>query len=205
MCDETEPGIPPALTPADRHWLLRLARRSLETVVRTHRLPEVEAATIPGAARSPRAAFVTLTRRGQLRGCIGNLAANRPLYAAVMENARSAAIRDPRFPAVEPAELADLRIEISVLSEPAPLAYDSPVELLDRLRPGRDGVVLKVGPRTATFLPQVWEHLPAPVDFLNALARKAGVAPDAWRAPETRVSIYHVEAFEEPEPGRAAG
>ena len=203
MSEPPEPGGVSSLSESDRGWLLRLARASVTMAVRTRRLPELDPATIPSTARPPRAAFVTLTRQGQLRGCIGNLIANRPLYAAVMENSRNAATRDPRFPAVEPAELAGLRIEISVLSEPAPLLCESPVDLLDRLRPGRDGVVLQVGPRTATFLPQVWEQLPAPADFLDALARKAGAAPDAWRDPETRVSTYHVEAFEEPEPGAA--
>ena len=203
MSKPLEPGGVSSLSAADRVWLLRLARASVAMAVRTRRLPELDPATIPPTARPARAAFVTLTRQGQLRGCIGNLIANRPLYAAVMENARNAATRDPRFPAVEPAELAGLRIEISVLSEPAPLLCESPVDLLDRLRPGRDGVVLQVGPRTATFLPQVWEQLPAPADFLDALARKAGAAPDAWRDAGTLVSIYHVEAFAEPAPGVA--
>lgn len=203
MFDPHDPGLGPWFSDADRTWLLQWARTSVETVVQSRRLPDVDPATIPSSARATRAAFVTLTRQGRLRGCIGNLIANRPLYAAVMENARSAALRDPRFPPVSPAELSGLRIEISVLGEPTLLPYDSPADLLRRLRPGQDGVVLQIGSRTSTFLPQVWEHLPEPADFLDALARKAGAAPDAWREPETRVSIYQVEAFEEPDPDAA--
>jgi uncharacterized protein len=115
-----------------------------------------------------------------------------------MENARGAALRDHRFPPVTRDEVDRIHIEISVLTEPQPLKFGSPEELLEKLQPHRDGVVLEIGGRGATFLPQVWEQLPDKVEFLNHLARKAGCEPEAWRGKDVNVSIYHAEAFEEP-------
>ena len=116
-----------------------------------------------------------------------------------MDNARNAATRDPRFPPVQPDEAGKIKIEISVLTEPQPLRFSSPEDLLDKLQPGEDGVVLKIGSQGATFLPQVWEQLPDKVEFLDHLAQKAGCAPDDWRGKDVKVSIYHVEAFKEAE------
>jgi AmmeMemoRadiSam system protein A len=142
---------------------------------------------------------VTLTKSGQLRGCIGNIVPAGPLYERVVENARSAALRDPRFPPVTADEVPTLHIEISVLTEPKPLPFASPDELLARLKPHWDGVVLKIGDRGATLLPQVWEQLPDKTQFLGHLSAKAGCAPDAWRGKDVSVSTYHVESFEESE------
>jgi AmmeMemoRadiSam system protein A len=100
---------------------------------------------------------------------------------------------------VQPGELNQLEIEISVLTEPKPLPFTSPEDLLAKLQPGKDGVVLKLDGRGATFLPQVWEQLPDKVEFLNRLSEKAGCAPGDWRKPGTSVLIYHVEAFKESE------
>jgi AmmeMemoRadiSam system protein A len=116
-----------------------------------------------------------------------------------MENARNAALHDPRFPPVLPREIDRLEIEISVLTAPQPLIFASPEDLLQKLKPHQDGVVLRMGGRSATYLPQVWDQLPDKVDFLNHLAEKAGCASDAWRGPDTSVFIYHVEAFKESE------
>jgi AmmeMemoRadiSam system protein A len=108
-------------------------------------------------------------------------------------------MRDPRFPPVRPDEVKGIHIEISVLTEPQPLSFSSPEDLLNKLQPGQDGVVLQIGPNRATFLPQVWEQLPDKVQFLNDLAQKAGCAPGDWRGKNVSVSIYHAEAFGEPE------
>ncbi len=183
----------------EREKLLELARHTLETVVKTGKMPQVSPEAFAGHLSEKRGCFVTLTRGGRLRGCIGHIFAQEALYRAVMDNARSAALEDPRFPAVTPGELSSIHIEISVLSEPRPLEFSSPEDLLEKLVPGRDGVVLKLGWRRATFLPQVWEQLPDKESFLNHLASKAGAYADAWREPGTEVLIYHVEAFEEPE------
>jgi hypothetical protein len=183
----------------DRKRLLSIARATLEAAVRGARLPEVSTNGFPAAFLQPGACFVTLTKAGELRGCIGHLRAVEPLYRAVMDNARSAALRDTRFLPVKPEELGDLSIEISVLTEPRPLSFRSPEELLARLRPREDGVILSIGGRTATFLPQVWEQIPDKREFLAHLARKAGCGPSDWQSPgaDVSVSVYRVEAFHE--------
>lgn len=144
----------------------------------------------------PGAAFVTLTLDGQLRGCIGTLEAHRPLGEDVRANARNAAFEDPRFLPLGEEELDDVRIEVSVLSAPRPLDVTSEDQAVRVLRPGVDGVVLRSGRHRATFLPQVWEQLPDPHDFLAHLRRKAGLRPDHWDA-DTQLSVYTVRAWEE--------
>ena len=109
------------------------------------------------------------------------------------------ALSDPRFRPVQPDEAGKIRIEISVLTEPQPLAFDSPEDLLGKLKPHEDGVVLTIGQHGATFLPQVWEQLPDKAAFLDHLSQKAGCDPSAWRGKDTSVAIYRVEAFQEPD------
>ncbi|WP_040158872.1 AmmeMemoRadiSam system protein A [Nigerium massiliense] len=150
--------------------------------------------TQPSWLADPGAAFVTLTEAGRLRGCIGSLEAWRPLGEDVTANAIAAAVRDPRFPALTRRELDGVRVEVSVLSAPEPLPAASEDEALSALRPGVDGVILADGSRRGTFLPQVWEQLPTPREFLGHLYRKAGVR--GW-GDGTRLSRYTVTAWEE--------
>jgi AmmeMemoRadiSam system protein A len=185
----------------EREFLLRLARTTIERATAGLAPLPPAPAEIPPACRERRAAFVTLRKGGKLRGCIGNLIPTQPLHADVLENARAAAQRDSRFPPVTPAEMPGLHLEISVLTEPRPLTFGSPAELLAGLRPHQHGVLLQIGARRATFLPQVWEQLPDPGQFLRELARKAGCGPEDWRGTEVKVWTYEVEAFEEPPPG----
>ena len=180
---------------AEKKFLLDLARQSVRAAVATGQLPAVPASSVPQRLTETKGCFVTLTQHGRLRGCIGHILPQEPLYRAVMDNARSAALHDSRFPRVAPAELDELQFEISVLTEPKPLAFTSPEDLLSKLRPHQDGVVLKIGGRSATFLPQVWEQVPDKVQFLDHLAAKSGHAPSDWREPGTIVSTYQVEAF----------
>ena len=142
----------------------------------------------------PAATFVTLRMAGELRGCIGTLEARRGLAEDVADNARAAAFRDPRFPPVDPMELMELQIEISVLSAREVLPARTEEEALTQLRPGIDGVVIEFGGNKATFLPQVWEGLPEPVLFLSELRRKAQLPPRFWH-PEMRISRYTVEKY----------
>jgi hypothetical protein len=186
-----------AFNSADRKFMLELARKTLSQVTAGKPLPVPESDAVPAACRAEKGCFVTLTKAGDLRGCIGNIMPTGPLYLSVAENARSAALRDPRFHPVTADEAPKLHIEISVLSLPEPLAFSSPDDLLAKLQPHRDGVVLRIGERGATFLPQVWEQLPEKTQFLSHLSAKAGCAPDAWRGKDVTVSIYHVEAFQE--------
>jgi AmmeMemoRadiSam system protein A len=193
-------SAPSDLSPHDRTFLLELARRTVTQAVSGHELPRVDPASLSEVLAKPTGCFVTLTKRGQLRGCIGHILPQEPLAEAIVDTARGAALDDPRFPPVNPKELKDLHIEISVLTVPRPLSFSSPQDLLSKLRPHVDGVVLKIGPRLATYLPQVWEQIPDAQEFLSNLAQKAGCPPDAWKGPGVEVLVYQVEAFEEQTP-----
>jgi AmmeMemoRadiSam system protein A len=188
---------PPHLSAAEQKFLLELARTTLASVTAQGGLPEVAANDVPARLAEKAACFVTLTKDGALRGCIGHLTAVEPLHQAVAQNARNAALRDPRFPPVQPGELDQIRIEISVLTEPQPLPFDSPEDLLSKLHPHEDGVLLNIGSRMATFLPQVWAQVSDKAQFLDLLSKKAGCDPAAWRGKDVSVSIYHVECVEE--------
>jgi AmmeMemoRadiSam system protein A len=142
----------------------------------------------------PGASFVTLLLAGELRGCIGSVDARRPLGDDVARNARAAAYHDPRFAPVTAEERDRLQVEVSVLSVRVPIAVGSEADALAALRPGVDGIFLEYQDRCATFLPQVWEGLPDPVDFLGELRRKAGLPPRFWH-PDVRLSRYTVEKF----------
>jgi AmmeMemoRadiSam system protein A len=142
------------------------------------------------------ACFVTLMRRGDLRGCVGSVRAFRRLFDDVWSNARASAFHDSRFPPVSRQELAEISVEVSLLSAPEPLYFESEGEALRLLRPGVDGVILEAGPNRATFLPQVWEQLPEPRDFMLHLKRKAGLALAFWSA-EVKLYRYSVRKWQE--------
>jgi AmmeMemoRadiSam system protein B/AmmeMemoRadiSam system protein A len=144
----------------------------------------------------PGATFVTLTCENALRGCIGSLEARRALALDVRENAMAAAFRDPRFQPLTAQEWARTSVEISLLSTLESLPLDDESQVLRRLRPGVDGLVLEFGHHRSTFLPQVWEQLPQPESFLINLKRKAGLPPDFWQ-PEMRLSRYTVAKWRE--------
>ncbi len=143
------------------------------------------------------ASFVTLTRFGLLRGCIGALEAYQPLVQDVCEPAVAAALEDYRFTPVRRDELKQLEIEISVLTTATPLEYKAPDDLQFLLRSGVDGVILRDGDRRATFLPQVWEQLPNLEDFLNHLCLKMGRPENYWHTNKLQVETYQVEEFHE--------
>ncbi len=186
------------LTTDERAYLLQLARRTIELGIAGKRLPALDVTQLSPALAEWGASFVTLTRQdGSLRGCIGALEAYQPLAEDVREHALAAALEDYRFEPVRPAELPRLRIEISRLTPTAPLIYDGPDDLVRKLRPGIDGVVLSDGVRRATFLPQVWQKLPDPVQFLGNLCNKMGASASLWRIQPLTVLVYQVEEFAE--------
>ena len=185
------------LTVAEKLTLLRLARQSLENAVRGKELPDLDETSLTPLLRADGASFVTLTLRGELRGCIGTLQAYQSLAADVRERAVSAGLEDYRFPPVSDAELSRIHIEVSRLTAPQTLAYTDADDLQAKLRPGVDGVVLNDGSRKATFLPQVWEKLPDPAGFLSQLCAKMGAAPNLWRHKHLEVKIYQVDEFQE--------
>jgi hypothetical protein len=146
--------------------------------------------------QAPGASFVTLNQRGQLRGCIGTLQAQRPLIQDIQANAVAAALHDPRFAPLTSPELDITTVEVSVLSAMQPLPFDSEAHALAQLRPGVDGVVFEYGRHRSTFLPQVWEQLPNARQFMAHLKQKAGLAPDFW-APGVQLQNYTVSKFKE--------
>ena len=141
--------------------------------------------------------FVTLTLNGQLRGCIGNMSSTLNLRDGVRQNAISAAFHDPRFSPLTETELDKVHIEISILTDPRTLDYSSGDDLVRKLRPNVDGVIISKGHKQATFLPQVWKQLPRPDDFLSRLCMKAGLPARTWQAEALNVQTYQVISFEE--------
>jgi uncharacterized protein len=186
-----------SLLPGEKRALLGLARQALEHGVHGESLPRLDLQALSPALRSYGASFITLTAGGGLRGCVGTLAPSRPLAEDVRRNALGAALQDYRFPPVLPEELPGIRIEVSRLTVPTPLEYRTPEELLARLQPGLDGLVLGDGQHQATFLPQVWQKVASGEEFLAQLCLKMGLAADAWREKQLAARVYRVEEFHE--------
>ncbi|MBX3080851.1 MAG: AmmeMemoRadiSam system protein A [Anaerolineae bacterium] len=184
-------------THEEQKQLLRIARQALEAV--THGQPRPELGNIPAALKEPRACFVTLRRNEtqELRGCTGTVTARRPLAEEVSISTEQTALHDPRFSPVSANETPDINIEISVLTPPVPLDYESPADLLKRVRPNIDGVFLQHGYHRATYLPQVWESIADPAQFFTMLSRKMGLPGDAWRTLPMKVFTYQSISFEE--------
>jgi AmmeMemoRadiSam system protein A len=185
------------LTEAEKQTLLQLAREALDSGVNGKKLPPVDETRLTPLLRAAGASFVTLTVNGQLRGCIGALQPYQPLYIDVREHAVAAALEDYRFAPVRPGELSKIHLEVSRLTTPQALIYQDPDDLLARLQPGIDGVILREGSRRATFLPQVWAQIPAKEEFLSHLCVKMGAAPNLWKHKHIDVQIYQVEEFHE--------
>jgi len=198
-------GSDKILTDREKAFLVDLARRTLSDTIQYGKPPSENAETATGGVCRKLACFVTLDkRRTGLRGCIGMFEARDPLYANVISRTIAAATGDPRFPKVKPDELGDIKLEISVLTPPEDLVYSSPEDLLEKLAPLRDGVIITTRYGSATFLPQVWEQLPDKKEFLGHLCRKHGAPGREWtEGPErVRVQIYHAEVFGEEAFGR---
>jgi AmmeMemoRadiSam system protein A len=174
-----------------RGSLRAVAWEAITHTLSVGREPELDPSRYPAELREPGASFVTLHLEGDLRGCTGSLKAIRPLVCDVARNACRSAFRDPRLPPVGAGELAALAVSVSVLSPLEPLEVASERELLAALEPGVDGLVLSEGTASATFLPAVWKSLSEPRDFLEALRRKAGLAPGHW-SPTLRFERYTV-------------
>lgn len=190
-----------------QHWkpeygekLVRVVRAEIARKLNPSALPPLEPdlSDIPdGLLEEKRGVFVTLHKGGRLRGCIGNIEPVKPVLEGVRENALHAALDDTRFAPVTPEELAELDIEVSLLTVPEKLDYTDPRDLLSRIIPFRHGVIVEKGPHRATFLPQVWEQLPDPEAFLTQLCLKARLDPDAWHNRDLTVFIYEVQSFTE--------
>ena len=200
MTDEplsSQIAIPDPLSDEERKILLALARRSIERAVNEQTSLELDLESYSNRLREPGATFVTLTDCGELRGCVGTLEAYQTLVQDVCEHAVAAALEDYRFLPVAPEEVSRLSIEISRLTQPQPVVYETPEDLLKKLRPMVDGVILRDGLRRATFLPQVWEKIPDAAAFLDHLCQKMGGPSSLWRRKPLTVAVYQVEEFHE--------
>ncbi len=185
------------ISPADQELLLRLVEESLRHGLRHGAAPQLHTDAFAPAIKAFGACFVTVTKGGVLRGCIGSLAPHRSLGIDTSANAFAAGFGDPRFPPLTAAEWPELAISLSVLTPAEPFPVRDEADLLARLRPGIDGLILRDGTRRATFLPQVWEQLPDPKTFLAHLRRKAGLATDHW-SPTLQFARYSTQSFGRP-------
>lgn len=188
-----------ATSTENRGILLAVAGASIRYGLSHGRPLPVSAADYAPELGLQRATFVTLQRRGKLRGCIGMLEAVRPLVEDVAHNAYAAAFSDPRFAPLTTAELVGLELHLSILSPGEPLHCSSEADLVRQMRPGIDGLILSDRGRRGTFLPSVWESLPTPVQFLRHLKQKAGLPADYW-SDTLQVTRYTTESFGGPLP-----
>jgi len=160
--------------------LLDLARAAILDSLRLGRPADLPAGQWPAPLLAPGASFVSLSRGEALRGCCGSMEAREALARDVWINAQRTAFGDPRFPPLAAREVPGLTLEISLLEPLTPFSVDSEAALLAALEPGVDGLLMTLGERRATFLPKVWDKLPAPRDFLAHLKHKLGVSLDFW-------------------------
>jgi uncharacterized protein len=185
------------LTEEEGKHLLQAARQAIQQALFEKKDGGSDEANSWPRFSERRGTFVTLTINGGLRGCIGHIIPQETLIEGVRVNAINAAFRDPRFRPLSKNEFQKIKIEVSILTEPRPLSYSDGDDLLNKLRPGVDGVIIGKGYYQATFLPQVWEQLPDKKAFLTHLCMKAGLDGQAWKNEKLEVSTYQVQAFEE--------
>ena len=185
------------LNNTEKKYLLGLARETIENFIKSGEVTEPH--TEDEKLKETRGAFVTLEKKGQLRGCIGHILPVSPLFLDVRDNAISAATEDPRFRQVVEEELDKIEIEISVLTSPEEIKTKSAKETLETIRQGIDGIIIEYKGRGATYLPQVWEQLPGKEEFLDSLCMKGGLSPGDWKQKGAKISRYQVQAFKESE------
>jgi AmmeMemoRadiSam system protein A len=186
-----------SLTREEKSTLLKLARDVLQAKVQGQDPPPINLADYPAVLGEPGACFVTITKGGILRGCVGSIEAVQPLVQDVHDRAIAAGFFDYRFPPLTEEEFTQIKLEISLLTVPQKLTYDTPEDLIQQLRPQVDGVILKYKGHKGTFLPQVWEKLSQPELFLSRLCQKMGLSEKAWQELPLQVEIYQVIKFSE--------
>jgi AmmeMemoRadiSam system protein A len=193
-------AVRPLIGEGDQRRLLTWARQAIAASIGHAARPRIDESHLSAALAAPSSAFVTLTERGELRGCIGRLDPERPLWENVLASAVGAAVDDPRFEPVRASELDGLRLEISVL--------DLPIEIVDpeAFDPAVHGIIIERGGRRGLLLPKVaHEYGWGRRETLEAACWKAGLAPDAWRDPETRLFVFTAYVFADPPSGGSTG
>ena len=192
--DFTGDTVGEGYTEGEGQILIELARRTVEHGIGRTEPLRVYPSDYSPALREKRASFTTLRIKGDLRGCMGTLEAERTLVEDVVNSSFTAAFQDPRFPPVQKKELASLEYHISILSPPERIFVKDEKDLVERLRPGIDGLVLRAGEHRATFLPSVWEVIPKASDFVRRLKKKARLDETFWSA-EMVFLIYTTDSF----------
>ena len=187
------------LTLEEGKLLVQLARRTIETYLCEGRKPQTP--KVPEKLRERRGVFVTLNKKGELRGCIGHPLPEIPLVDAVVDAAISSATRDPRFPSMTPEELPEVEIEVSVLSKPEVVKVKSPREYPKHIVTGKDGLIIELSDYAGLLLPQVpielgWDA----EEFLSHTCMKAGLMPDCWLREGMRISKFSAQVFKERKP-----
>lgn len=190
---------------ADGQLLIKLARESIFQALsdkQNHKTVKIDTAHFKQHLSSnilteKRGTFVTLHKNKTLRGCIGNIEPVKTIFSGIMDNARHAAFSDSRFSPLSKEEFQEIDIEISVLTPPEKVEYSTPHDLIAKLTPCIDGVIIKKKYHNATFLPQVWEQLSTHEQFLSHLCIKAGLDDNAWKKENLEVLKYQVQFFEE--------
>jgi uncharacterized protein len=183
------------LTKDEGQYLVKIARETIENYVRGRR-PISKREDYPRSLDDRAGIFCTLTKEGKLRGCVGFTEPINSLIKGVQEAVREAC-NDPRFDKVRTDELSEIKIEISVLSPPEKIVVKHPADYIKVIIPGEDGLILKYGYRSGLFLPQVWEELPDPGQFLDNLCLKAGIAPGLWCTTRVEIFRFKVQIFKE--------
>lgn len=184
------------MTESEKLQAIRLARNAIESELL--RSPLATSDQLPPVFSEPGAVFVTLKmRNGTLRGCVGSLLAHRSLYEDITQNALASAFSDPRFPPLNAQELADIKIELSLLTTPIEIVYSSTEALLEKIVPFEDGLIIKSDDHQATFLPAVWSEIGDKQEFLSRLCQKAGLEADFWRGGTLEVYAYKADNFNE--------
>jgi AmmeMemoRadiSam system protein B/AmmeMemoRadiSam system protein A len=186
--------------------LIELVRRSIVFGLDTGHAPQIAVdGTLPPLLAAPGAAFVTLRRNGQLRGCIGSAVASRPLVVDVVQHACNAAFNDWRFPRLGLLELKGLELSVSVLTPPTPMRFNDEADLLAQLRPGVDGLIIEDAGCRSLFLPSVWEEVPDPRQFLTLLKLKAGLPAEHFSPRFMAQRFRSIEVKGEMEGGTSLG
>lgn len=187
------------LSKDDGQLLLSLARQSISAELGAEGSPldQLRSRASKTILNENRGTFVTLHKKGVLRGCIGNIEPVKSVFEGVADNAKHAAFKDMRFTPLVHQELEDTKIEISILTRPEPLEYTSGSDLISKLKPKVHGVIIEKGHHKAVFLPQVWDQLDTPEAFLGHLCSKAGLQTQEWKTGDLEVSVYQVQSFEE--------
>ncbi len=182
----------------DKKYLLKIARRAIQKYFQDEGVFQIEEDELPQSLKEKNGTFVTIWKNNELRGCIGNLESEKPIYQSVIDNCIASALLDPRFTALKNDELNDIKIEISILSELKKLPnftdHNSFLKYLNKYKPG---LLIKKETYQATFLPQVWEDLNSAELFISHLCEKAGLEKDEWKKMDLEIYQYSAEVFKE--------